>query len=126
MFTAAQTRTHVGDHHSTTVPSKASFQNLGQFAASERSMLLLKIDSTDTFFESKQTFVDFSTINSCLLIGLHCISSSLAASQIDEAHSAVCLVVVTIVQSDGQYGVRPGGVNIRSSLASRPLFQACC
>ena len=53
MLTATQTRTHVGDHDRATVASEASFQDLGQLASSEWCVLLLKIDGTDTLFESE-------------------------------------------------------------------------
>ncbi len=105
MLTASQTRTHIGDHDRATVASEAAFQDLGQFATSKGCVLLLQIDGTNTLFESEQALVDLSAIDSCLLISLDSVCPSLTTRQIDEGHGAIGLIVVTIVQSDGQYGV---------------------
>ena len=53
MLTASQTRTHVGDHDRTAVASEAAFQDLRQLATSEGCVLLLKINGSDTLFESE-------------------------------------------------------------------------
>lgn len=57
-------------------------------------MFLILIQSSNTFFQRQKRFINLSSINFGLFIGINSICTSLTASQINETHLGVQLVIV--------------------------------
>ena len=86
MFTATICWRNISNHSGFTISSEWVFKNLGQFTSSEWGVLLVQIESPDTFLQSQERLINFSSIHSGLLILIYSISTSFTTCQINETH----------------------------------------
>lgn len=84
VLAAGLARTHVTDHDCFTVAYKRVLEDLSQFRASERCVLLVLVQGSDTLLQSKQRLVDFSSVDSSLFLLVHVVRASLTSCQINK------------------------------------------
>lgn len=95
MFGARIGGTNIADHCSFTAAHERVFQHQRQFALSKLNVVFLQIEGSDAFFQSQETFVDFSTFIPRHLIVVYGVSSSFTSSKIDKAHPGMNLGILT-------------------------------
>lgn len=95
MFTLTLAGSDISDHDSFTISDEGVFEDKSQLGPSERSVVFALIESSDALFESKEGFVDFSTIDFGLFILVSYISTSFASGQIDEGKFTVDIIALS-------------------------------
>lgn len=62
MFTARCRGGDIGNHCQLTVADERVLEDLSKFAASERRMLLFKVEGPDALLESQQRLIDLGSV----------------------------------------------------------------
>ena len=93
-------------------------ENHCKLGCPERNMITLVIQSSDTFLERQQTFIDFRSLQPPLSVVTLTVSRSLRTSQVDQEEFSILLSVDT--NADLTDGMASGRGVIRSSLVSGP------
>ena len=88
---------------------------MSELAPSEGQVLLLLVEGPDTLFQSKERFVDLSSIDLCLLVLVLHVGATFAARQVNEGNLGVDAIVV--FKSHGHNGVGARGLSVGASLA---------
>ena len=99
-------RTDVGNHDGATVfADERVLEHLCQLAATERRVFVFLVQCTYALLQRQQRLVDLGAFHACLFAVLTDVSTTLAASQIDETEFQPHFVGGRVLDAYGQYGV---------------------